>query len=91
LPPTAFEVLSVRGPVAVAVTQPLLEAVHEALAHESRAVVLDLQEAELSDGVRSALGSLPAASRAAGRWPRWWSGPPTSTPDMTGWLRAGDR
>jgi anti-sigma regulatory factor (Ser/Thr protein kinase) len=85
------EVLSVRGPVADADAQPLLDAVHRALAHEPRAVVLDLQDAgELSDGVRSALGSLPPLPSG---WPlaSLVVRPPTHSPDMSGWLRASDR
>ena len=85
------EVLSVRGPVADADAQPLLDAVHEALSHEPRAVVLDLQQAgELTPGVRTALGSLPALPSG---WPlaSLVVHPPAGTPDMNGWLRASDR
>ena len=85
------EVLSVQGPVSDSDAQPLLDAVHEALAHEPRAVVLDLQQAgELTPGVRTALGSLPplpSGRPLASLVVR----PPTQTPDMTGWLRASDR
>jgi len=85
------EVLSVSGPVADADAQPLLDAVHEALAHEPRAVVLDLQHAgQLPPGVRSALGSLPPLSSG---WPlaSLVVRAPAGTPDMSGWLRAADR
>lgn len=85
------EVLSVRGPVADADAQPLLAAVHEALTHESRAVVLDLQHAgELTRGVRSALDGLPLPPSG---WPvaSFVVRPPGNALAPTGWLRAGDR
>ncbi len=85
------EVLSVRGPVLDADAQPLLDAVHEALAHEPRAVVLDLQDAgQLSPGFRTALGSLPQLPSG---WPlaSLVVRAPSDTPDMLGWLRASDR
>lgn len=84
------EVLSVRGPVADADTQPLLAAVHEALGHQSRAVVLDLQHAgELSVVVRTALGSLPSL-RGDRPMASLIVRPPAASPDLTGWLRASD-
>jgi anti-sigma regulatory factor (Ser/Thr protein kinase) len=85
------EVLTVRGPVADADAQPLVAAVHEALAHQPRAVVLDLQDAgELSEGVRTALGSLPPLPSS---WPMssLVVRPPADSPDMTGWLRTSGR
>ncbi len=85
------EVLSVRGSVEDDDARPLLAAVHQALAAEPRDVVLDLaQVEELSDGARSALGSLPPLPTG---WPlaSLVVRPPVRTPDMTGWLRASDR
>lgn len=85
------EVLSVRGPVADADAQPLLDAVQEAIGHDPRAVVLDLQHAgELTPDVRTALGSMPPLT---GGWPRasLVVRPATDTPFVTGWLRAADR
>lgn len=85
------EVLSVRGPLADADAQPLLDAVQQALAHEPRAVVLDLQHAgELTPGVRTALASMPPL--VSGR-PRASVvvRAPTGTAFVTGWQRAADR
>lgn len=85
------EVLSVRGPVADADAQPLLAAVHEAFEHQPRAVVLDLALAgELSEAVRSALGSLPPL-RTDRPVASMVVRPPAASPDMGGWLRASDR
>lgn len=83
------EVLSVRGPVADADAQPLLAAVHDALTHEPRAVVLDLQHAgELTAGVRAVLDGLPLPTSG---WPLVSFVAPASAFAPTGWLKAGDR
>lgn len=85
------EVLSVRGPLDDADARPLLDAVHDALGHEPRPVVLDLQDAgELTPGVRTVLGSMPPLPAG---WPlaSVVVRPSVDTPSLDGWLRASDR
>lgn len=85
------EVLCVRGPVDDDDAQPLLSAVHEALAHGVRAVVLDLGQAgRLSDGLCCALDGLPRLAQARGS-SSVVVRPPAGAPGMTGWRHAEDR
>ena len=85
------EVLSVRGEVADHEATPLLDAVREAFAHEPRAVVLDLAEVSmLSDAARTALGRLPEL-RDGRPHASLVVRPPSSAPDVSGWLQASDR
>lgn len=84
------EVLSVRGPVEDDDAQPLLAAVSEAIAHQPRAVVLDLGQAgELSDGVRGALRRLPPLPPGRPR-AALVVHPPSTRPQLLGWLCAAD-